>query len=130
MSKVDPRPYLARARQELQAVEVNLREGLYTVAVSRSYYAMFYAASGLLASIGISRSKHSAIIAAFRQNFIKTNLIEAQYGDILRVGFESRQESDYELSTLIDRDLALNRWSEARRFVDRLEQYLLDVGAL
>ena len=49
MNTPDVHPYLERARHELHAVEVNIREQLYAVAISRSYYAMFYAASGLLA---------------------------------------------------------------------------------
>lgn len=43
----DVQPYLDRAKQELHAAEINIREALYGVAISRSYYAMFYAASGL-----------------------------------------------------------------------------------
>ncbi len=52
MDQLDVQPYLDRAREELWAVEVNIREELYAVAISRCYYAMFYAVSGLLASIG------------------------------------------------------------------------------
>lgn len=101
MDNLDVQPYLDRAKEELRAVEVNIREELYAVAISRCYYAMFYAVSGLLASIGISRSKHSGIISVFREHFIKTGLIEAEFSDILGVGFDARQESDYELVPLI-----------------------------
>lgn len=54
--------YLDRAHQDLQAAESNLRQGFYTVAVTRAYYAMFYAANALLAAKGISRSKHSGVL--------------------------------------------------------------------
>lgn len=74
---IDIKPYLDRAKQESHAAEINIREALYAVAISRSYYAMFYAASGLLAGIGIAHSKHSGVISAFRQHFIKSGLIEA-----------------------------------------------------
>ncbi|MEJ2556999.1 MAG: HEPN domain-containing protein [Anaerolineae bacterium] len=96
--------------------------------ISRCYYAMFYAVSGLLASIGIARSKHSGVISAFRERFIKTGLIEAEFGDILGVGFDARQESDYELVPLVNRELALKRLHEAQRFVDRVENYLKSTG--
>lgn len=128
MDNLDVQPYLDRAKEELRAVEVNIREELYAVAISRCYYAMFYAVSGLLASIGISRSKHSGIISAFREHFIKTGLIEAEFSDILGVGFDARQESDYELVPLIDRELALKRLHDAQRFVDRVDVYLKSTG--
>jgi uncharacterized protein (UPF0332 family) len=128
MNNLDVQPYLVRAREELRAVEVNIREELYAVAISRCYYAMFYAVSGLLASIGIARSKHSGVISAFRERFIKTGLIEAEFGDILGVGFDARQESDYELVPLVNCELALKRLHGAQRFVDRVENYLKSTG--
>lgn len=90
MYNFDVQPYLDRAREELRAVEVNVREELYAVAISRCYYAMFYAVSGLLASIGVARSKHSGIISAFREHFVKTGLIEIEFSDILGVGLDAR----------------------------------------
>jgi uncharacterized protein (UPF0332 family) len=128
MDNLDVQPYLVRAREELRAVEVNIREELYSVAISRCHYAMFYAVSGLLASTGIARSKHSGVISAFRERFIKIGLIEAEFGDILGVGFDARQESDYELVPLVNRELALKRLHEAQRFVDRVENYLKSTG--
>ncbi len=74
--------------------------------------------------MAITRSKHSGVIAAFRENFIKTGLIEVEYGDILGVGFDARQESDYELVPVIDHDLALKRLQDAQRLVDQIEDYL------
>ena len=130
MARVRVKPYFDRAHLELQAVEINIRENLYTVAVSRSYYAMFYAASGLLAGIGITRSKHSALISAFRQHFIKAGLIEAEYGNLIAGGFEARQESDYDLLSIIDMEYAAKRYEEAKRFVERLEIYASEAGSL
>jgi hypothetical protein len=34
MDNLDVQPYLVRAREELRAVEVNIREELYSVAIS------------------------------------------------------------------------------------------------
>jgi len=124
VSDQNVQPYLDRARQELRAVEINIREELYPVAISRTYYAIFYAASAVLASIGIARSKHTGVISAFRLHFIKSGLIEPEFGDILGVSFDARQESDYELIPYIDYDLAIKRYGDAKRFVDRVETYL------
>lgn len=68
--------YIDRARLALQQSKDNLDLGHYDVAVSRAYYAMFYAATALLHSQGISRKKHSGVHSAFGQQFVKTGLIE------------------------------------------------------
>lgn len=51
--------YLDRAHEDLRAAESNLQQGFHGVAVARAYYAMFYAASALLAHLGIHRNRHS-----------------------------------------------------------------------
>lgn len=71
--------YLKRAHYDLEAAQSNLGQGFYGVAVNRSYYAMFYAASALLASEGLARSKHSGVISAFGEHFVKTGLIQVEY---------------------------------------------------
>jgi uncharacterized protein (UPF0332 family) len=58
MGASEVQPYLNRAHHDLQATQINIEQGFFDVAVTRAYYAMFYAASALLASEGISRSKH------------------------------------------------------------------------
>ncbi len=122
--------YLDRAHQDVRATQVNLKQGLYGVAVTRAYYAMFYAASALLASKGISRSKHSGVRSAFGEHFVKTGLIESEYAKMLGHAFDSRLDSDYDISFTAERMLAEEMLHDVRRFVDRIEQYLLQVGAL
>ncbi len=66
--------YVQRAHQAPNTARNNLQEGDFAASVNRSYYAMFYAANALLATKGISRSKHSGVIAAFREQFIKSGI--------------------------------------------------------
>ena len=87
MGALEIQLYLDRAHQDLQAAESNLNQGFYGVAVSRAYYAMFYATSALLASKGISRSKHSGVHSAFGEYFVKTGLIETEYVKMLGHAF-------------------------------------------
>ena len=80
--------YMTRAHTDLRAAAVNVREEFYAVAISCAYYAMFYAASAALASIGVSRSKHSGIIAAFGEYLVKPGYVESEWGRLLSEGFE------------------------------------------
>ena len=55
--------WLARARNALSASEALVSKELFDDAISRAYYAMFYAAKALLIRDGVSAgSKHSAVL--------------------------------------------------------------------
>jgi hypothetical protein len=53
----------------------------YNGATNRAYYAFFYAASAILLTRDISRSKHSGVLSTFRQYFVKPGLIEVEYSE-------------------------------------------------
>ena len=58
--------YLESAQEELKGAQYNFDGGYFSIAISRAYYAFFYAATVLLLSRDILRNKHSAVLAAFR----------------------------------------------------------------
>ena len=119
----ESRLYLENARRDLRAAESNLQTGYYHITISRSYYAMFYAANALLSSKGIVRSRHSGVISAFGEYFVKTGLIEADFLQMLCHAFDSRLDSDYDLSFVADRSEAEDILVNAHRFVERVERY-------
>lgn len=63
--KPEAQKHLARADQLLAAAESLIQQGFPPDAVSRSYYAMFHAATAVLLELGIQRSSHHATWAAF-----------------------------------------------------------------
>jgi len=116
--------YIENARQMLEVAAHNLADGFYGSAVNRAYYAIFYAANALLATQGLFRSKHSGVIAAFRQHSVKPGLIEVEYGDIYGRVMDDRHISDYDVQTTIELDRARTDLEDAHRFVDRIERSL------
>lgn len=122
--------YLERADQALQQAQDNLKLSYYEVATSRAYYAMFYAASALLVSRGISRSKHSGVHSAFGQYFVKPGLIEPEYSRLLVNAFNVRLDGDYGMQPVISRAQAKDILGDAQRFVARAEVYLQQEGHL
>lgn len=119
--------YLEHARRDLQAAEGNLNLGFYHITVSRSYYAMLYAASALLASKGITRSKHSGVISAFGEHFVKSGIIEPVYAKMLGNAFDSRLDSDYDVAFSVSRSAAEDLLEDARQFLGRVDQYFKDI---
>lgn len=79
---------------------------------------------------GLARSKHSAVIASFRQHFIKPGLLEVEYSRIYERLMDDRQASDYDLGAVVERDRALADVEDARRFLLRIEGYLRQGGWL
>ncbi|MBM3143509.1 MAG: HEPN domain-containing protein [Chloroflexi bacterium] len=118
------RLYLENARRDLEAARSNLELGYFHITVSRAYYAMFYAASALLASKDIYRSKHAGVVSAFGEYLVKPGLIEKEYGKAFGNAFSSRLVSDYDMITSVEKTGAEAILNNANRFVRRAEKYL------
>jgi uncharacterized protein (UPF0332 family) len=86
---------LERAEQAVNAARKLAADGYYDFAASRAYYSVFYAASALLLHEGLEFSKHSGVIAAIHQHFIKPGRLEKEYGKNLNWLFELRSVGDY-----------------------------------
>ncbi len=121
--------YLARARQALDTGQLVLQHEDYITAVNRAYYAIFYAANALLATKGLERSKHSGVIAAFRQHFVKAGIIDPELSDFYGEAMDGRHAGDYQLAEL-NYETARQNLEQAKRFVARIERVLAEQGML
>ncbi len=115
--------YLNLAQEALQAAQDNV-DRHYSTTVNRAYYAIFYAASATLASKGIGRSKHSGVQSAFGYEFIRTGVIEPEYGKMYTTALTNRLDSDYDIHTTTDETTARRVLADAQKFVARIEDYL------
>ncbi len=118
------RLYMENADETLNAAQASLDQGFYRSACNRAYYAMFYAASALLYSKGKSYGKHSAVLASFRQLFIKTGEFDQRWSDDYREIMDSRHTADYELSSGLDEQDALDAIEKSRAFVEEVKTWL------
>lgn len=114
---------LVRARRELAAAELLAEHGFSAQAVSRAYYAAFYAAEAALLTLGETRSKHGGVIAAFSQLLVRDRGLDDQAGRLLRSLFERRSQADYDIGDVPapEADLAV---ADARITVDAIEGWL------
>ncbi|MEW5830137.1 MAG: HEPN domain-containing protein [Chloroflexota bacterium] len=82
---------LERAHQTLNTAQILHEQRADTASiVNRAYYAMFYAALALLATIGEETSKHSGVMALFDRHFIKTGILPKDMGKFLHTAFDAR----------------------------------------
>ena len=115
---------LQQARRCLRAAEVNIAADLFKDAANRSYYCIFHAMRAVLAFDRFDSKKHSGVISAFRQNYIKTGVFTADISDIIRTAFEVRNESDYEDFYVISKEKVAGQIENARAFLAAVEEYL------
>jgi uncharacterized protein (UPF0332 family) len=116
--------YIQNALEMLEASHVLVDNDFYSSAINRAYYAVFYAANALLVTKGLSQGKHSGVISAFRQHFIKTGLIAQEYSKIYGRLMEDRHQSDYELELLVSMEDAILNLHDAERFVAEVRRWL------
>ncbi|OGO41506.1 MAG: hypothetical protein A2Z04_00530 [Chloroflexi bacterium RBG_16_57_9] len=129
-----PRSYarlrLERAREELETAQENIAHGHFRAAVSRAYYAVFYMASAAPFSQSVQRAKHSGVESAVSQFLVKPGHIEPEFSRLYQRVRRQREEADYADESNIDETTARQALSDAERFVDRLERFLHEIGAL
>ena len=116
--------YLDYARRALRTAKLVLDDGDWVAAINRAYYAIFYAANAVLELDGLERSKHSGVLSVFRQKYVKTGLIEAEFSDIYGQTFQARNKGDYERSRVPTQAEAKKTIEGATRFVERIEKLL------
>lgn len=109
--------HLDRADDCIAEAELLLHASHPGVAVSRSYYAMFHAATAALLHGGVKRRSHQGIIAAFGQTFVKSGQIDARFHRYLKDAFDLRQESDYQPVVRLTDQQAQEVLGWAREFV-------------
>lgn len=94
-------------------------------AVSKAYYAMFYAAKALTVHRGKMLSKHGAVIAAFGYEFVRSGEMDARLHRYLTKAFEQRSIADYTWNAEVRDKVASEHIQQAEEFVATAEAYLL-----
>ena len=129
-AKENYRVYMQNAQEMLDIADENFGNQRYRTACNRAYYGIFYAASAVLFSKGKSYGKHSAVLAAFRQYFIKTGEFDKQWSDDYRLIMESRHTADYELYDELEKQDAVEVIAKSKAFVEEVRKWLLKHGLL
>ena len=116
---------MERAYETLSSAEVLYHQGQDSASiVNRAYYAMFYAALALLATIGQETSKHSGVISLFDKHFIKSEILPKEMGKFLHRAFDMRHTGDYEDQIELTQEQALQVLESAIQFVNSIEEKL------
>lgn len=115
---------LEKARDSLEAGRVLAAEEFYDFSASRAYYAMFYVAEAFLLQKGLSFSKHSAVIAAFGEQFAKSGAVPTRFHQYLIQAHQARNVGDYDIGPGLTQAQAAEQIARAEEFIQLAEQQL------
>ena len=87
---------LQTARENLETAEELLEQGKYRISISRCYYADFASVRAILALDNKDFSKHSAVIAYFQRQYIKSGIFPKKFSKYLDNAFRARSLADYD----------------------------------
>ncbi len=120
----DPQLWLQVAEVKLENARRIFNLGLYDDAISRLYYAMFYAAKAALLSEGLDLRKHSASVAKFRELFVITGRVEVEYLRYLGRAQSARERSDYAPFISASREDASEMLAMADTFIAKIKEII------
>jgi len=78
----------------------------------------------VLAAEGFDSKKHSGVMAAFRQRYIKTGIFPTEFSNVIGDAFIIRGRSDYEDFYVISKEEVIKQLENARTFLAAVEAYL------
>jgi uncharacterized protein (UPF0332 family) len=114
---------VTRSRRELEAARF-LAGGVFAEqAISRAYYAAFYAAEEALLALGETRSKHSGVLSAFETLVVREGELDPAIGRLLRSLFRRRNEAGYGAAPA-SQEAADGATRDAEQVVDAVESRL------
>lgn len=106
-----------KAAQSLKEAKLLMENELNDTAMSRLYYAAFYAINALLAINGFNPKTHSGTKTIFNKEFILTGKIESRFSDFYSFLMAKRFEADYDDFVFIDKKKIQSLLSETEEFV-------------
>lgn len=114
---------LETARQCIISAKALIEIADYKGAANRSYYAVFHSMRSILALCSIDFSKHSAVGAYFRKEYIKTGIFDVSMSDIISEAFDIRSDSDYNDFFVISQKEVEEQMLNAQYFYDKVREY-------
>jgi uncharacterized protein len=111
------------AQEKIEAADVLTKNRKYRDAVSRAYYAIFYAAKAFLLHQGQEAHSHKGVDILFRRFCIAHKSPEESFAKMLSVMREERLNADYQEKALITKQ-------DAQEAIDMAQSFLKEIRSL
>jgi uncharacterized protein len=102
-----------------------LNDHRLNAAVNRTYYAMFHAVqAALIAAKARSPKTHSGAMNLFSRHYISTGRMAREFGKDLQDAYDLRQQSDYDIYTVVGEAQVREMIQKADAFVTAVKTLL------
>lgn len=115
---------LEQARENIEVVDLLLKNNKLSATVNRIYYGLFYSLLALALRYNFETSKHQQLIGWFNREFINTGLIPKNFGRILRDAYKNRTSGDYDSFVEFDQKEVLQLFADMKLFIEKIELFL------
>jgi len=115
---------LEQAAGCLKAAKALVDIGEYKSAANRSYYCIFNAMRSLLALEKVDFKRHKGVINFFREQYIKTGVLDNRLSVIVELLFKIRSASDYDDYYLVSKSEITEQVENAEYFLEQIKQHL------
>ena len=113
-----------RANETIKESELLASDGYYNAAVSRLYYACYYATLALMLKHKLHSKTHTGIKTLLNQHFVATGILPMNIGKTFSQLFNKRQTSDYDDFVLCDKEMTDELTIKAKEYIDCLIQLI------
>lgn len=121
---------LDKADRSLRSASILTNEGSYEFAISRAYYAAFYAVEAALITKELMTSSHKSILVLFNREFIHAGLLPQALNTSLNILFKERQNADYSYLASYTREEGVHHIEQAALIVREIRQHLTQTDFL
>lgn len=115
---------LSRSHSALDEVEYLAKGEFYSSAVSRLYYACYYAAVALLVANKLETQTHAGVKSLLSQHFVKTSKLESRLAKTFFELFDLRHANDYDDFHVCDKETIEVMFPLAKEFIAAVENII------
>jgi len=115
---------IQKAKEAIEDAQFLLDNDKMDLAVNRIYYGMFYSLTALALKYKFNTSKHLQLIGWFNKNFVKENIVDLKYGQIIHRAYDKRSKGDYGDYIKFSKDEVMELFQEMKDFIQRIEELI------
>jgi uncharacterized protein (UPF0332 family) len=116
---------LERAAEDLETARIDFAAGMYNATANRVYYSVFHSMRSVLALGKIDFKRHSGLISYFLRNYIKVDIFEKRYSDLILEASTIRNSSDYDDYYVANKEDTQALMNTAAEFYQAVKDYVL-----
>lgn len=118
---------LKKADEALREAKLLFENNFNDAAISRLYYAAFYAISALLINLNLNPKTHQGVKSLFHKEYIYTGKLDVEFSDFYTLLMAKRNEADYENFSFINKEKMPDYFIKTQQLIELAKQEIASV---